>query len=93
MFYLLIAIILVSFYIFVAPKHIKSTINLVASVFILVGLVIALMLGMTKMIQAPLEIWVSVLMVVLGLWALYDLYYLDKIKPSSKKRRPYRHRF
>ena len=43
MFYLILAIMLLLFYIFAAPRNIKGTMNLVASVFLLVGLVIVLL--------------------------------------------------
>ncbi len=44
MFYLILAIMLVLFYIFIAPSNIKGTMNLIAAVFLLVALAIALVL-------------------------------------------------
>ena len=60
MFYLIIAIMLLLFYIFAAPRNVKGTMNLVASVFLLVGLVIVLILGILKVVQSPPEIWLCI---------------------------------
>lgn len=84
MFYLIITIMIVLFYIFAAPDHIKGTMNLVASVFILVALVVALVLGFLRILQLPTELWVGAGTGFLGIWAMRDIYYLDK--PSRPKR-------
>lgn len=94
MFHLIIAIILLLFYIFVAPSNVKGTMNLVAVVFLVVGLLIALLLGFLKILQSPPELWLVIAMVVVGLWAMRDIYFLDKRveKPVRKRRKPYRYR-
>ncbi|HEL2219210.1 TPA: DUF3165 family protein [Streptococcus suis] len=96
MFYLILAIMLVLFYIFIAPRNIKGTMNLIASVFLLVALAIALVLGFLRIMQFPKEIWVGLLMILIGFWAMRDIYYLDK-EPKDRQRRtkrpgPYRYR-
>ncbi|MGQ7461620.1 DUF3165 family protein [Streptococcus suis] len=96
MFYLILAILLVLFYIFVAPKNVRETINIILAVFVLVLLSIALVLGFLKIMQFPSEVWVGMLMVLLGIWAMRDIYYLDK-EPKDRQRRterpgPYRYR-
>lgn len=94
MFYLIVAIMLVLFYIFVAPSNIKGTMNVVAAVFVVVGLLIALLLGLLKILQSPPEMWLVIGMVVVGLWAMRDIYFLDKPEKTkiSSGRRPYRYR-
>lgn len=81
MFYLILGIMLVLFYIFAAPQNIKGTMNLVASVFLLVALVIVLVLGFLRILKSPPEIWLCLAMIFLGLWAMRDLY----LMPRSKK--------
>lgn len=85
MFYLIIGIMLVLFYIFVAPQNIKGTMNVVASVFLLVALVIALVLGFLRIVQSPPEIWLCLVMIILGLWAMWDLYFMPRSSRTKKK--------
>lgn len=92
MFYLIMGIMLVLFYIFMAPQTIKGTLNLVAAVFLLVALVVVLLLGVTKLVEAPMDLWLILVMVLVGLWSMYDLYHLDREKTRQPKRRPYRYR-
>ncbi|HEL2413151.1 TPA: DUF3165 family protein [Streptococcus suis] len=96
MFYLILAIMLVLFYIFLAPRNIKGTMNLIAAVFLLVALAIALFLGILKIMQISTDFWLGLVMVLIGLWAMRDIYYLDK-EPKDRQRRteqpgPYRYR-
>lgn len=83
MFYLILAIMLALFYIFVAPKYIKGTINLIVAVFILVLLSIALILGFLKMMQLSIEILLGIVMVLIGLLAMRDIHNLDS-SPKGK---------
>ncbi|HEL2110604.1 DUF3165 family protein [Streptococcus suis] len=83
MFYLILAIMLALFYIFVVPKYVKGTINLIVAVFVLVLLLIALILGFLKMMQLSIEIWLGIVMVLIGLWAMRDIHYLER--PSKWK--------
>lgn len=96
MFYLIVAMMLVLFYLFAAPRNIKGTMNLVASVFVLVALLIAILLGLLRVVQSPPEIWIGLVMSFLGVWALWDIYHLDKSTSSQTSRprpRPYKHRY
>ncbi|HFI0119555.1 TPA: DUF3165 family protein [Streptococcus suis] len=77
MFYLILAILVVLFYIFMAPDHIKGTLNLIAAVFLLVGMLIALFLGILHIMQFPTDFWLGLVMVLIGLWAMRDIYYLE----------------
>lgn len=94
MFYLILAIMLVLFYIFVAPSNIKGTMNVVAAVFVVVGLLITLLLGFLRILQSPPEMWLVAGMVMVGLWAMRDIYFLDKAEKAhvTSRRRPYRYR-
>ncbi|HFI0507437.1 TPA: DUF3165 family protein [Streptococcus suis] len=83
MFYLILAIMLVLFYIFVAPKNVRGTINIILAVFVLVLLSIALVFGFLKIMQLSTEVWVGMVIVLIGLWALWDIHYLDR--PSRRK--------
>ncbi|HEM3696768.1 TPA: DUF3165 family protein [Streptococcus suis] len=83
MFYLILAIMLVLFYIFVAPKNVRGTINIILAVFVLVLLSIALVFGFLKIMQLSTEVWVGMVIVLIGLWALWDIHYLDR--PSKRK--------
>lgn len=95
MFYLILTILLVVFYIFVAPRHIKGTINLLTAVFALVVLVSLLLLAFFKILQFSSEMWVGLGVILVGLWAMRDIYSLDKGKknkarPRRDKNHPHR---
>ncbi|MER0122601.1 DUF3165 family protein [Streptococcus sp. ZJ93] len=93
MFYLIVAIMLVLFYLFAAPSNIKGTMNVVGAVFLVVGLLITLLLGFLQVLQSPPEMWLVIGMVVIGLWAMRDIYLLDKTEKIVRtKRKPYRYR-
>ncbi|HFH9947634.1 TPA: DUF3165 family protein [Streptococcus suis] len=83
MFYLILAILLVLFYIFVAPKNVKGTINLILAVFFLVVLVIALILGILKIMQFSTKFWIGLIMILIGLWAMRDIHNLES-SPKGK---------
>ncbi|MBL6537522.1 DUF3165 family protein [Streptococcus suis] len=87
MFYLIIAIILVLFYLFVAPNNIKGTMNVVIAVFLIVILFAALLLGFLKIMEVSLEVWLGIAMVILGLFAMRDIYHLDRPKKRQAIRR------
>lgn len=93
MFYLMLGLILILFYLFLAPKHIKGTMNVVASVFLAVILLIALLLGVLRVIQSPPEIWLGLAMIGIGVWSMWDIYFLDKKSKISPKRRPFKYRY
>ncbi|HFI0235851.1 TPA: DUF3165 family protein [Streptococcus suis] len=87
MFYLIIAIILVLFYLFVAPNNIKGTMNVVIAVFLIVILFAALLLGFLKIMEVSLEVWLGIAMVILGLFAMRDINHLDRPKKRQAIRR------
>ncbi|HFU4466166.1 TPA: DUF3165 family protein [Streptococcus suis] len=85
MFYLILTILVMLFYIFVAPNHIKGTMNLIAAVFLVVGLGIVLFLGILQIMQISTDFWLGLVMVLLGFWAMRDMYYLENSSPKKKK--------
>lgn len=84
MFYLILVMMLVLFYIFMAPSNVKGTMNLVVSVFLLVALVIAIVLGFLQILQTPPELLVVIGTILIGYWGLRDIYLMDKKKRGNK---------
>lgn len=82
MFYLILGILLALYYHFMAPKTVKSTMNIV----ILVGLgALALVwvgMGLAHLVQSPPEIFLGLLMTVFGAFVLRDVILLE---PKAKK--------
>ncbi|MGT2756654.1 DUF3165 family protein [Streptococcus ovuberis] len=73
MFYLILAILLILFYVFAAPKAIKGTLNVMLLVFGLVLLFVLVLLAIISLTKSSKEFWVGSLLTFLGLWALVDL--------------------
>lgn len=92
MFYLILAIMLVLFYVFVAPRNVRGTMNLIAAVFLLVALATALILGFLRVMQFPKKIWVGLILIIIGFWAMRDIYYLDR-EPKVRQKRMERYRY
>lgn len=92
MFYLILTIMLVLFYIFVAPSHIKGTINVVVAAFVLVVLLTVLGLVFLKVLKLPSEIWLVLSLILIGLWAMRDIHFLDKPHKSTKNQKNQPHR-
>ena len=83
MFYLILAMLLVLFYIFAAPNNIRGTINLMVAVFVLVALFIALLLAFLKVLEFSSHVWVTIIMFMIAFWAMWDIHHLDK--PNTKR--------
>lgn len=73
MFYLLVGLLLALYYIFAAPKTIKGTLNTVLLVAVLAMLLVLAILGVIKVMQSPPEIFLGLLMTVLGGYTLKDV--------------------
>ncbi|MET3558607.1 putative neutral ceramidase superfamily lipid hydrolase [Streptococcus rupicaprae] len=73
MFYLILAILLIIFYVFAAPKAIKGTLNVMLLVFGIVLLFVLILLAIISLTKSSREFWVGSLLTFLGLWALVDL--------------------
>lgn len=84
MFYLIIAVLIVSYYFFMAPKTIRNTINVIGIMGAVALLLILMGMSFVKMIQSPPEIFIGLAMVALGFFAIRDVYRLPP-KRSNKK--------
>ncbi|WP_273451318.1 DUF3165 family protein [Streptococcus ferus] len=78
MFYLIIAILLVLYYVFVAPKTVKNTMNMISLVAIVAFLLVLAGMTFIKILQSPPEIFVGLGMIVVGYYALRDVMRLSK---------------
>lgn len=87
MFYLIIGTLLILYYIFLAPKTIKSTMNIVLLVGLVALVSVLMVLGLIRMLQAPIEIFIGIAMTVFGAYVLRDVWRLEKVekKETSKK--------
>ena len=68
MFYLIVAILIASFYFFIAPKSVKNTMNLL---FVMATLAL---LSIIKFFSLPGEFFVTVGMLVLSYFTLKDFF-------------------
>ncbi|SER47346.1 DUF3165 family protein [Streptococcus gallolyticus] len=89
MFYLIVAILIVSYYFFMAPKTIRSTLNMIGMVGAVALLLVLAAMSFVKIMQSPPEIFLGLAMVALGFFAIRDVYRLpfkrDEKKHYSKK--------
>ncbi|MFA9413804.1 MULTISPECIES: DUF3165 family protein [unclassified Streptococcus] len=81
MFYLIVGVLLAIYYIFAAPKTIKGTLNTVLVVGVLALCLVLGVLGLIKVMQSPPEIFVGLLMTILGVFTLRDV---EKLSPKNK---------
>lgn len=73
MFYLILAVLLVLFYIFAAPKAIKGTLNIMLLVLGIVLLMTLTLLAIISLTRSSAEFWVGGVLTFIGLWAIWDL--------------------
>lgn len=83
MFYLLVGLLLGLYYIFVAPKTIKGTLNTVLVVGVIALLLVLAFLGVLKVMQSPPEVFVSIFMCGLGAYILRDVL---QLRPKTPKK-------
>ena len=90
MFYVILALLLVLFYVFVAPKAIKGTIHLVIAIFLVVLLLTLALLAFLNIMDSSVEVWTGLSVLGIGAWAMRDIHSLDQEKqtPSSKRQGP-----
>lgn len=81
MFYLILAILLVLYYIFIAPKTIKNTMTMISLVALVAFLIVLAGMTFIRLIQSPPEIFVGLGMIALGYYTLKDVLKLSK-KPK-----------
>ena len=73
MFYLIVAILIASFYFFIAPKSVKNTMNLL---FVMATLAV---LSIIKFFSLPGEFFVTVGMLVLSYFTLKDFFAMSEL--------------
>ena len=83
MFYLIVAILIVSYYFFMAPKTIRSTLNMIGIVGAVALLLVLAAMSFVKIMQSP-EIFLGLAMVALGFFAIRDVYRLPSKKDEKK---------
>ena len=84
MFYLIVAILIVSYYFFMAPKTIRSTLNMIGMVGAVALLLVLAAMSFVKIMQSPPEIFLGLAMVALGFFAIRDVYLLPSKKDEKK---------
>ena len=84
MFYAIIAILLLMYYIFIAPKTIKNTMNMISVVGIIAFLMVLEGMTFIRIIQSPPEIFIGIGMIIVGYYALKDVLHL-RTRPKNKR--------
>ncbi|HHF7054134.1 DUF3165 family protein [Streptococcus mutans] len=84
MFYAIIAILLLMYYIFIAPKTIKNTMNMISVVGIIAFLMVLAGMTFIRFIQSPPEIFIGIGMIIVGYYALKDVLHL-RTRPKNKR--------
>lgn len=79
MFYLIVAILIASFYFFIAPKSVKNTMNLLFVMATLALLLLLAVLSIIKFFSLPGEFFVTVGMLVLSYFTLKDFFSLSEV--------------
>lgn len=76
------------YYIFIAPKTVKSTMNMISLVGIIALLLVLTGMALMRLIQSPPEIFVGIGMSAVGYYSLNDVMKLST-KPKKSKREKY----
>ncbi|BAQ24834.1 DUF3165 family protein [Streptococcus troglodytae] len=84
MFYAIIAILLLMYYIFIAPKTIKNTMNMISVVGIIAFLMVLAGMTFIRIMQSPPEIFIGIGMIIVGYYALKDVLHL-RTRPRNKR--------
>lgn len=87
MFYLIIAILIISYYFFMAPKTVRSTLNMIGMVGAVALLLVLACMSFIKIMQSPPEIFVGIGMIGLGFFAIRDVFRLPTRKTNSGRNR------
>ena len=80
MFYLIVAILISSFYFFIAPKSVKNTMNLLLVMVTSALLLLLAVLSIIKFFSLPGEFCVTVGMLVLSYFTLKDFFSMSELK-------------
>lgn len=85
MFYLIVAVLLISYYFFMAPPSVKNTLSMIGLVGLVALLCVLAAAGFIKILQTPPEFFVSIAMIFLGFLALRDVLRLPAKKSKKNK--------
>lgn len=83
MFYLIVAILIASYYFFIAPDAVKSTMNLLIVIALLALLLLLAVLSIIKFFSLPGEFFVTIGMVILSYFTLKDLFALSDLQKTD----------
>ena len=83
MVYLIIGLLLLLLYVFAIPTSIKGTLNVLTFVLLLVALIILLALAIFQIFKLPGELFVSIFLIIITVWALMDI---ERLVPSQKSK-------
>ena len=72
------------YYIFIAPKTIKNTMNMISVVGIIAFLMVLAGMTFIRIIQSPPEIFIGIGMIIVGYYALKDVLHL-RTRPKNKR--------
>lgn len=86
MFYLIVAVLIASYYFFIAPNTVKSTMNLLLVIALLALLLLLAILSIIRFFSLPGEFFVTVGMVILSYFTLKDLFGLSTLETPDRKR-------
>lgn len=78
MFYLIIAILILIYYVFMMPDTIRNTMKMIIGVGLIVLLFALLVMSVMKILELPGELFVGVGMSILGYMTLTDISKLEK---------------
>lgn len=85
MFYLIVAVLIASYYFFIAPNSVKSTMNLLLVIALLALLLLLAILSIIKFFSLPGEFFVTIGMGVLTYFTLKDLFGLSDLSPQKRQ--------
>ena len=84
MFYLIVAILIVSYYFFMAPTSIRNTLNTIGLVGATALLIVLAFMSFIKILQSPPEILLGFTMAIFGFFAIRDVYQLSARAEKSE---------
>lgn len=83
MFYLIIAVLLVLYYFFMASESVKNTLGIIGKVGLISLVLVLAGMGFMALLHAPAEFYVGLVMVLIALLALRDVLGLSVLPRSQ----------
>jgi len=77
-FYLIIAVLIISYYVFMAPKSVRNTLSMIAIVALVALLIVLAIMSVSKIMETPPEIFLALAMIVLGFFSIRDMIRMPK---------------